>query len=158
MEKDFSVVIIGLGNDYRRDDGVGLYAARRIRSQELPGVRVVEGVSDGTSLIDHWEQADSAYVIDAVRSDSDPGTILRFDALSDPVPVDIFPAYSSHAFNIAEAVALARELGKLPRSLIVYGIEGRKFSTGMGLSSDVKEAAEEVSRRIVSEMGIRRPH
>ena len=55
--------------------------------------------------------------------------------------------YSTHAFGAAEAIELARVLGRLPRRLIVVGIEGARFDAGVGLSPEVAAAVEDVARR-----------
>jgi len=50
-----AIAVIGVGNEYRQDDGVGVYVARRVRQSGLPNVRVVEHVSDGAALVHTWE-------------------------------------------------------------------------------------------------------
>jgi hydrogenase maturation protease len=51
---------------------------------------------------------------------------------------------------LAEAISLARVLGRLPERLRVYGIEGRCFEPGTEVSPEVKVAVEEVVRRITA--------
>jgi len=63
----------------------------------------------------------------------------------------MFPG-SSHSFGLHEAIELARALKRLPRRLILYGIEGKSFGLGGELSPDVKEAAPRVADRIVAEL------
>jgi hydrogenase maturation protease len=59
---------------------------------------------------------------------------------------------SSHAFGVAETVELARNLGRLPRCLVAYLVEGEQFATGAPLSPALAEAIEAVAERIVSEL------
>ncbi|HEY5553668.1 MAG TPA: hydrogenase maturation protease, partial [Cellulomonas sp.] len=70
-----SRVVIGLGSPDRGDDAVGPEVARRVADLHLPGVTVVEH-EDPTGLIDLWDTADLAVVVDAVRSGSAPGSLL----------------------------------------------------------------------------------
>ena len=49
-----------------------------------------------------------------------------------------------------EAIEWARALGRLPQTLIVYGIEGADFSPGEALSEKVREAGEKLVRKILS--------
>jgi hydrogenase maturation protease len=79
-----------------------------------------------------------------------PGTIRRFDASAQPLPKDAFRC-STHAFGVARAIELSRALGELPRSLVVYGIEGKNFAAGVGLSPEVERAVGEVVRRALTE-------
>jgi len=140
--------VIGVGNDFRRDDGAGREAARRLAQTD--GVRVMEASGEGAALMEAWRGAERVIVIDAVRSGATPGAIHRLDAREAPLPQDFFH-YSTHAFSLAEAVELARALDQLPPSLIVYGIEGKDFSLGEGLSPDVAGAVQEVVRRVEGE-------
>jgi hydrogenase maturation protease len=62
-----------------------------------------------------------------------------------------FSRSSTHSFGVAEAVELARALGRPPARVVVFGIEGRDFTPGEGLSPDVGAAVDEVVRRVAEE-------
>jgi hydrogenase maturation protease len=132
-----------VGNWYRSDDAVGLVVARKVKSRNLPGVVVREGSGEGAALMEAWKDADSVIIIDAASSGSTPGTIHALDAGLTTIPSAFFH-YSSHTFSVAEAIELARVLNQLPPQLIVYGIEGKNFSAGVGLSPEVERASEEL--------------
>lgn len=145
-----STVIVGAGNAYRRDDGAGLAIARRLIGA-LPGaVRVLVKEGDFASLVDDWQGADAVIVIDATSSGLEPGTIRRYEAHERPLP-SAFSRSSTHSFGVAEAIELARALGRLPARLVVFGIEGRDFTLGEGLSADLDAAVDEVVRRVIEE-------
>lgn len=146
-------VIVGIGNEFRRDDGVGLHVARLIQTLGLDNVRVVSGIAEGTALLDIWDHANRSYVIDCAVSGSEPGVIHRFDVDSHQIPADIFNGYSTHNISVTDAVELARALGRLPEHLTVIGIEGGDFAAGMGLSAEVALAAQLVVEDIVTEIG-----
>jgi hydrogenase maturation protease len=133
-------VIVGVGNDWRGDDAVGLVAARRLRSA-LPDVRVLELDGDPASLLDAWAGAHEAIVIDAVRSGAPPGTIHRLDVASEPLPAGL-RAGSTHGLGLAEAVALGRTLDRLPARLELIGIEVGGLDTGTSLTPAVARAVE----------------
>jgi hydrogenase maturation protease len=121
-----SVAVIGIGNALRGDDAAGLEIARRLRRSELPaGVSVHEHEGEGMTLLELWDAADVALVVDTVRSGTSPGTIHRIDVSSTPVPSSL-QRTSSHTIGVAEAIELARTLGKLPSRVIVYGIVGAR--------------------------------
>jgi hydrogenase maturation protease len=144
-------LIIGLGNQYRRDDAVGLVAARRLKEAVPEPVRVLEESGEATALMDAWQGADTVILIDALNSGAKPGTVRRLDAHAQSIPAGFFH-YSTHAFGVAEAVELARALGQLPPRLIVYGIEGKTFEAGLGLSPEVEKAAQEVVERVLGDL------
>lgn len=149
--------IIGIGNDYRRDDAVGLVAARRLREMALPGVTILENNGDAGELWELWQDATPAILIDAMHSGAAPGTVRRFDAAREPLPAACFHHPSSHAFGVAESLELARTLGQLPTQLLIYGIEGKIFAPGLGLSPEVAQALPRLMAQIRQDLGLSGP-
>ncbi len=146
-----STLLIGVGNEFRSDDGVGILAARRIREKNFPGIVIVECDGEAASLMDAWAGMKTVVIIDAVSSGAPPGTIHRIDARRQSVSQELFP-FSTHALGLAHAVELARSLGKLPINIIIYGIEGEQFSAGSSLSPKVQEALNEVLQLVTGEV------
>jgi len=151
MQNKHSILIIGIGNPYRGDDAVGLRVAQDIKKEALVHVTVSEESGDGVTLMESWKNADTVILIDAVHSGTQPGTIHRFDVHTQTIPTKFFH-YSTHAFGVAEAIELARALKQLPKNLIVYGIEGKCFEAGIGLSLEVEKAVEKVMLRVKQEI------
>lgn len=145
------ILIIGIGNDHRHDDAAGLIAVRRLRARQLPRVAIFEASAEGTALMNLWQDAETVIFIDAVESSAPPGTIHRFDAQTQPLPRTIF-CCSTHAFGLAEAVELARALDRLPSRLLVFGIEGRDFAQGSGLSPEVENALPTLLKTVTREL------
>ena len=143
-------LIIGVGNEFKGDDGVGIHAARRLGKLNLSHVQIHEGVKDGMSLIELWKDKDHVILIDAASTGGEPGTIYRFNACKKALPAKFF-SYSSHTFSVAEAVELSRKLTQLPSQLIIYGIEGKDFSDGVHLSDIALRASEYVIDLILQE-------
>ena len=146
-------LIIGLGNELRGDDAAGLLAARRLRAKAIPNLAVREWQGEGSGLISLWENLRTVILVDAVLSGArTAGFIHHFDATNQPLPAPIFAASSTHSFGLAEAVELARALGRLPQRLIVYGIEGRQFATGASPTPEVEAAIAAVVESILEEL------
>lgn len=153
-------LIIGVGNEMRGDDGVGLLVARLLQEMSLPGVDVLQRSGEGSALMDAWEGYATVIIVDAAcaskaacASDAAagshvPGTIHRFDLADGPLPAILSSSLSSHAFGVAGAIDLARRLQRLPAQLTVYAIEGEDFSLGRPLSPRVARAAHVLARRI----------
>ena len=138
------MLIIGVGNPDRSDDAAGLLVARRLR--EL-GIDAQEHTGDPLALIDAWDEAGEAILIDTVVTGASPGTITKWDAADTPLLPDPF-CCSTHGFGVAEAVEIARRLGRLPARLLIYGIEGASFEIGGALSVEVVAAVERVAEEI----------
>lgn len=145
------MLILGAGNPFRQDDAAGLQVARRLRTRVPPGVTVVEAEGDLMSAIEDWREEEEVVLIDAMNSGVHPGTVLRFEAHDRPVPAS-FSNSSTHSFGVAEAVELARALGKLPPRVIIYGIEGKHFAAGEEMSREVAHAVGEVVERVLQEI------
>jgi hydrogenase maturation protease len=143
-------VVVGVGNSYRDDDGVGLAVAERLHGIARGRVEVVTCEQEASRVIDAIEGCDAAVLVDASSSGSAPGTIHRFDASAEPVPARSFRS-STHAFGVGEAIELARALGKLPATVVVYGIEGERFAAGEGLSPAVSAAVEPAVNAVMGE-------
>lgn len=144
-------LVIGVGNTYRRDDAIGVIAVRRL--QQIVGDRcaVREESGEGAALMEAWADAGAVILLDATSSGAAPGTIVRLDAGERPVPASFFH-YSTHAFSVAEAIELARALGRLPDRLIIYGVEGADFSAGEGLSPPVAHAVPQLIDAVLSDL------
>ena len=144
-------IIIGVGNPYRSDDAAGLAVARRIQQHAHDTITALEFAAVDLNLHECWGEYDSVILIDAVSSGSPPGTIFRFDPTMCPLPVSMFHT-STHSVGIGEAIEFARVMERIPRSILVYGIEGANFLPGEGLSPRVHSAVESLSDIVLREV------
>lgn len=145
------VVVIGVGNPYRGDDAAGLAAAERLQSRVPEHVSVLPCEQEPSRIVDAWQGARAAVVVDAVQSGSEPGTLHRVDATTEPVPAHVFRS-STHAFGVGETIEVARALGRLPARIVVYGVEGASFAAGIGLTPRVETAVDEVVAAVLGEI------
>jgi hydrogenase maturation protease len=145
------VVVLGIGNIERGDDGAGRAVARLLRHMLSGGVKIAERDGEATSLLADLEGASAAYLIDACVSNAPPGTIHRIDANLGPLPQSSSDL-STHGFGLAAAVELGRTLEQLPPRTIVYAIEAESFAAGAPLSEPVAAATVIVADRIRSEI------
>ena len=130
------MMVIGLGNEFRHDDAIGLVAARRLGERGIPAE---EHEGDLATLMSRWAGADGLILIDAVTSGAAPGTVHRLDVTASPLKRELFKG-STHALGLADAVELSRALGTLPARVLVFGVEVRDVNTGIGLSPEVEQA------------------
>lgn len=137
-------VVIGVGNPSRRDDGVGPAVAARIAGRELPGVRVMQCPAEPTALLDAWEGADLAVVVDAVVGEL-PGRVRTC------APAELVEAHpvSSHDLGLARTYELAAVLGRAPQSLVVVAVDVADTGHGPGLSPSVAAALGEAERAVL---------
>jgi hydrogenase maturation protease len=129
-------VIIGVGNEFRSDDALGILVARELRRRHLGKIRVVEVEGNIASLLDVWDGAENLLIVDAVSGAGPPGSIVRFDVSHSRIPANLFPG-GTHGFGVAEALEMGRELRRLPPNVLFYGVVGESFENGQGLSDRV---------------------
>ena len=145
-------VVIGVGNEFRRDDGIGPAVVSRLRRRHLPGVRLVDCDGETGRLIELWLDAHTVIIVDAVRAEfPEPGRVHRRSLHH---PAINGRATSSHSSDLGGAVELARVLGRLPNTLLLYTVEAADTSFGVGMSPAVAAAAdalaEEIARQVAT--------
>jgi len=145
------VVVIGLGNPDRGDDGVGPAVARSLAARLPPAIRVVVRRGDMLSLLTDWADADTVICIDAAAPAGSPVRRHRLDLSTDVLAPEPAPA-SSHGFGLAEAIALARTLGVAPSRIVVHAIEGVCFEPGAPMTPAVLAAAVAAADLIAAEL------
>lgn len=146
------VTVIGIGNRLRGDDAAGPWVIDLLSASPPAGVRLLTAPGDMLALFDLWEASEHAILVDAMAPGDTPGRVLRLEAGDAPLASTLGSFASSHAFNLAEAVALGRALGRLPPRLVIYGIEAASFEHGSAPGAAVQAAVTEVGRRIREEL------
>jgi hydrogenase maturation protease len=159
------ILVAGVGNLLRGDDGFGVVVARQLLERGVPaGVRVLDIGIGGIHLVQELlDPVDALVVVDAVDLGRPAGTVLvvRPDVLD---VADLPPARrrdalaDMHYATPERAFMLARALGVLPAATWVVGCQPADTDRlGEGLSRTaagaVATAAGEV-RRLVSGFGI----
>jgi hydrogenase maturation protease len=154
-----SVAVIGVGNLLRGDDGAGILVVRELRKKLKGGsVETLESGGDVTQLLDCFDRFSVVFIVDAVRIEDEtsqlgdnPARVFRVNALNEELPVGERAA-SSHVLGVAQAVALGRLLGKLPRVLEVWGLESRNFVVGAEPGKPVLRAVNEAAKSLAFEV------
>lgn len=144
-------VLIGVGNEYRRDDGIGPAVVAELERRDVRAVRLVVSDGEPSSMLEAWNGAALAVVVDAVLcAPSTPGRIHRYE--TGDVPAG-HVAGGSHALGVPEALRLAQVLDRAPRRLVVYAVEAADVDLGTGLSPAVAEALPHVVAAVRVELG-----
>jgi hydrogenase maturation protease len=149
-------VVIGVGNEFRCDDGAGPAVVGRLRDLVPPGVELVITDGEPTRLMEAWTGAALAVVVDAVRAEpAQPGRVHRL-VVDRP---DAGPARttSSHGLGLDDAIGLAMALDRMPGRLIVHAIEAADLARGTGLTPAVAAAVGPVTSAILDDIGAVRP-
>ena len=160
MSGQYRAVVIGIGNEFRRDDGAGPAVVDRLRGEAPAGVRLVVSDGEPAGLLEAWTDADLAVVVDAVSGGSaPPGQLYRvtvhggdgreLDDLSDGA--------STHNLGLGTAIGLSRALARMPGALIVHAVEGADFGYGQGLSAAVDRVLAELVTAVLADLRLPPP-
>ncbi len=145
------VVIIGVGNEFRGDDGAGPEVITRLHGRLPADVRLVLSDGEPTRLLEAWTGASVAIVVDAVAG-SAPGALRRLVLGAGVGGGSDAGVASSHGLGLETAIGLAGALGRLPSVLIVHCIEGADFSQRRGLSEAVAAAIGRLADAILADV------
>jgi len=152
------VRILGIGSPSGDDQAgwltIDALAACGVRADRELGIDRLD--RPGAHLISLLENAGRVLLVDAMQSGNQPGRIKRFDQNAWQ---DYTHGLSSHGLGVLDALSLARELGKLPPRIDLYGIEIATAGPGDQVSVEVHAAAQQLARRIAADLltTIRRP-
>ncbi|QSR85470.1 hydrogenase maturation protease [Methylacidimicrobium sp. B4] len=144
------LLVAGLGNPDRGDDGFGPAVIAHLARLALPEVDLL-AFRRPLDLLDHWEGRGLVLVLDAALPQGKPGRLHRIDPLWDWELLPPAASASTHGLGLAEAIELGRTLGRLPGQIILYAVEGSSFAPGAPLSPSVAAAVDEAVERIAEE-------
>jgi hydrogenase maturation protease len=152
-----STVVIGIGNRDRGDDALGPLTVERLNASPPGEAKLATARDDMLGLLELFDGAEKAILVDAMKTGAEPGRVLRLDASRSAVPAPLEGFVSTHTINLADAIELARALGRLPPTLIVFGVEAGDFTAGARLSPAVEASLAELERLIREECACTKP-
>ena len=153
MSEHQSLLILGLGNTLLTDDGVGPAVVTSLKESYLvpPEVQVLDGGTLGLSLLPYIEDVDAMILVDAVRHDAPPGTLVRLQG--DEVAPAVATRLSPHQVGVADVLDGARWRDRYPRSVVLLGLVPESIDLAYGLSADVARALPALVEQVAEEAG-----
>ncbi|MEM2849270.1 MAG: hydrogenase 3 maturation endopeptidase HyCI [Candidatus Bathyarchaeia archaeon] len=142
LENRRKVVVLGIGNTLRRDDGFGVYVASSLKRFNFENALILEaGVSPEAVLDDILEFKPShLIIIDTVEAKRKPGDLIvaRLEDLTNEVTV------STHRLPLILLVKYLRLMG-FDGEVVLIGVQPGDLSFGETLTLEVKEATRIVT-------------
>jgi hydrogenase maturation protease len=135
------------------DDGLGVAATELLsRRYQIPdGARVLDGGTLGLALMSHIRSLNDVILVDAVRGDGPPGTLVRLEG------DDVAPAarhrLSVHQVGVADLLDGLRLLDEYPRKLVLLGLVPETLALGLGRSAAVERQLPMLVTKILEEAG-----
>ncbi len=153
-------MVIGVGNEYRRDDGIGPALIAALEDRWLPDVKLLVSDGEPARLIDDWAGVPLVIVVDAVLCEpSTPGEFYRTDVPldghghQDDPDLERHPhTAGSHSLGIPDALRLGLALDRLPQRLVVYAVEAADVGFGTELSAPVAAVLPRLVEAVVCDL------
>lgn len=151
MNQDKKMLIMGIGNILRKDDGIGIHVVQYLQDNTcLPDtVDVLDGGSAVLGLMPYMMDYDKIVIIDALRYDDKPGSIYRFG--SDHL-TSKSPHISLHELGIAEVLRILKIQGAEPDVEIIGIVPENTVDCDMSLSPSVAESIPKVVDLILKDV------
>ena len=147
-----SALVLGIGNLLIGDEGVGCKTVEElVRRYDLPdSVECIDGGTAGFELLSLLEGRDQVILIDALRDDRAPGTVIMVE--NEHVPKAFMARTTPHQLGICDVLAAAELTDIMPRRLTLYGVEPKQLDVGIGLSPEVEAGMEKIISAVVEQL------
>lgn len=152
MTKSINVLILGLGNVLLGDDGLGAAALARLERdwRASPGVHLADGGTLGLTLLDLVSEARHVILVDAVRTDDPPGTLVRL--AGDDVVEAVRERLSPHQVGVADLLAATRLIDRYPATVTLIGLVPATLDLAVNRSSAVDAELDRLVEAVVHEV------
>lgn len=140
------ILVIGVGNPFRGDDGIGPAIIKILKTENNPGFVLVDGGTDGLALLDQVAEYEKAIIIDAVEMLETPGVVKSFAPAEAKIKIKS-DVLSTHGFGLAEMLKLVDELN-IKTKIKIIGIQPKNIAFGEGLSDEIKNQIPQILKLI----------
>ncbi|KTD13686.1 hydrogenase expression/formation protein [Legionella gratiana] len=148
------IKVLGIGSPFG-DDQAGWKVIEILKQQialpsEIASYVIIESHDrPGARLIELINNANTVFLIDAIKSNKEIGTIHQFNKEEIIAPENQF---STHGIGVLQALQLANALNALPNNIIFYGIEIDVIVLDSTLSPYVQSAVEKLAAQLKKEL------
>lgn len=144
--------IIGIGNTLYTDEGVGVHILPYLE-EALAGfdnVEIIDGATDAMRLLEPVEEADYLIIVDAVNAGKPGGELITLR--QEEIPKYYGVKMSVHQIGFQEVLLAADLRGRLPKEMVMFGVQPASLELNVGLSETVKEKIPELTASVVEQV------
>ena len=147
-----NILVLGIGNVLLTDEGIGVRALKELeRKFTFPvNVELLDGGTAGIELLRHICNRDCLIIIDAMKCDQQPGTVVRVEGRD--VPAAFRTRISPHQLGLSDLLAAALLTNELPQNLVLFGIEPESIDIGLDLSDTVEASVDKLVDALADEL------
>ncbi len=148
------ILVLGLGNLLLQDEGIGVHVVHRLeREYRFPdGVEILDGGTSGMELMGPIANSGYLIVVDAVKSDAPPGTLVCLKG--DEVPRFFSAKLSPHQVALSDILAVLRLMGEEPDNITVIGVEPETLELGTDISPTLSGKEDALVEMVVDELSL----
>ena len=150
-----ATVVLGLGNPFMADEGIGVYLVDRLVSaaERCSGVDFIDAGTGGMSVLHLIEGRGKAIFIDCAFMNEVPGTLRRFTP-EEVRSTKVLAHQSLHDADLLRILSLAEQLGQCPEEVVIFGIQPEVVEMRQGLSVSLMDKTEYYLSEILSELDV----
>jgi hydrogenase maturation protease len=144
-------LVLGLGNLVHADDGVGVHAIHRLQKDRRvpPEAVLIDGGTQGLSLLPHISGFQRLLVIDAVDVGEKPGTVIRLEGGA----VEKLPGKPSvHQLGFSDLMVAMKLLGETPDQIVVIGVQPLSTDWSAELTPQVQDQLDTVVEAVITQL------
>jgi hydrogenase maturation protease len=147
-----AVLVLGLGNPLRGDDGIGPRIIMELTRRGLPeGVTALDVGNAGLDLLNVLEGWERVVIVDAAEMGIEPGRFVRFTP-NEARLIQAGDHYSLHNAGLSEALALANALGQTLPEWVIFGVQPTEIDWRAGLSPAIEAAIPTLTDAVIAEL------
>jgi hydrogenase maturation protease len=144
--KSLKILIFGIGNPARQDDGLGPAFISRLENANIPGLTLEADYQLQVEDALLFSEQQLVVVIDALKSGRKPFIFKKIKAAGEA-------SFTTHHLSPGAVVYLAQVLYEKSPEVWLLGIRGYKFSLGEKLSPKAQENFEAAYKFLVEVLG-----
>lgn len=151
-DKTIEVLVLGLGNVLLGDDGLGAAAVARVERgyRVPPDVHLEDGGTLGMALLGMIADARHVILVDAVRTESPPGTLVRI--AGDEVMDAVRDRLSPHQVGVADLLDSAHLIDCYPASVTLLGLVPETIELSVRRTGAVEAGLDALVEAVVREV------
>ena len=157
MNRSLKILVAGVGNLLKHDDGLGIHLIEKLKEINLPdNVEIMDLGTSGMDILYHSENFDKIIFLDAIKVGKSPGTVYRIK----PRDVEVgenslrdIIYMSMHEIDLEKVIALGRKLGQMPNDIVIIGCEPKETNMiKIALTKEVKTAIPNIIQLVLEEI------
>jgi len=143
------ILIAGIGNKLKCDDGFGPKVIEELVKLQLPSeVDVVDYGTSAFKVLFDLENYDFVIFVDAIDKERRPGEVFVVKPYLNEVKEEVLKI-SLHEVELEKILKIAKVLKVLPSEVIIVGCQPKILSNGLKMSREVEEAVKKTVKIIL---------